>query len=261
MGYGTLRYDVADSGVARVELDQPETRNALSDAVLDDLLAALDAARDDERVRCVVLASTHPTTFSAGGNLTEFAAPAPLLEKHHALDRFPRLFRSLGELGKPSICAAGGHVLAGAIGLVLACDLVVAGEDATFGTPEINVGLFPFMVSALAYRNLPRKKVNELMLLGERIDAQEALRLGLVNRVVPTAELDAAVNEWAELLAAKSPALLRLGKDAMYRQMDLGLTEALDFLQHSLSLAFATEDVQEGVRAFFEKREPRWTGR
>jgi 3-hydroxypropionyl-coenzyme A dehydratase len=261
MGYGTLRYDVADSGVARVELDQPETRNALSDAVLDDLLAALGAARADERVRCVVLASTHPTTFSAGGNLTEFAAPAPLLEKHHGLDRFPRLFRTLGELGKPSICAAGGHVLAGAIGLVLACDLVVAGEDATFGTPEINVGLFPFMVSALAYRNLPRKKVNELMLLGERIDAEEALRLGLVNRVVPTAELDAAVNDWAELLAAKSPALLRLGKDAMYRQMDLGFAEALDFLQHSLSLAFATEDVQEGVRAFFEKREPQWTGR
>jgi enoyl-CoA hydratase/carnithine racemase len=115
------------------------------------------------------------------------------------------------------------------------------------------------MVSALAYRNLPRKKVNELMLLGERIDAQEALRIGLVNRVVPAAELDAAVNDWAERLAAKSPVLLRLGKDAMYRQMDLGFAEALDFLQHSLSLAFATEDVQEGVRAFFEKREPRWT--
>jgi enoyl-CoA hydratase len=261
MAYRTLRYDVADSGVARVELDQPETRNALADAVLDDLLAALAAARDDARVRCVVLASTHPTTFSAGANLAEFAAPAPLVEKHYGLDRFPRLFRTLGELGKPSICAAGGHVLAGAMGLMLACDLVVAGEDATFGTPEINVGLFPFMVSALAYRNLPRKKVNELLLLGERIDAQEALRIGLVNRVVATAELDAAVTQWAERLAAKSPAVLRLGKDAMYRQMDLGLAEALDFLQHSLSLAFATEDVQEGVRAFFEKREPRWTGR
>jgi enoyl-CoA hydratase len=261
MAYGTVRYDVADSGVARMELDQPETRNALSDAVLDDLLAALAAAREDARVRCLVIASTHPTTFSAGGNLAEFAAPAPLVEKHHALDRFPRLFRALGELGKPSICAAGGHVLAGAIGLALACDLIVAAEDATFGTPEINVGLFPFMVSALAYRNLPRKKVNELLLLGERIDAQEALRIGLVNRVVPAAELDAAVSDWAERLAAKSPVLLRLGKDAMYRQMDLGFAEALHFLQHSLSLAFATEDVQEGVRAFFEKREPRWTAR
>jgi enoyl-CoA hydratase len=261
MAYGTLRYHVADSGVARIELDRPETRNALSDAVLDDLLDALAAAREDAMVRCVVIASTHPTTFSAGGDLTEFAAPAPLVEKHRGLDRFPRLFRALGELGKPSICAAGGHVLAGAMGLALACDLVVASEDATFGTPEIQVGLFPFMVSALAYRNLPRKKVNEMLLLGERIDAAEALRIGLVNRVVPAAELDAAVDDWAERLAAKSPVLLRLGKDAMYKQMDLGLGEALDLLQHSLSLAFATEDIQEGVRAFFEKREPRWTSR
>ena len=261
MGYGTLRYNVAETGVARIELDRPETRNALSDAVLDDLLGALGDARDDAAVRCVVIASTHPTTFSAGGDLTEFAAPAPLVLKHQGLDRFPRLFRLLGELGKPSICAAGGHVLAGALGLALACDLVVASEEATFGTPEIHVGLFPFMVSALAYRNLPRKKVNELMLLGERIDAAEALRLGLVNKVVPAAELDAAVDDWAGRLASKSPVLLRLGKDAMYRQMDLGFAEALDLLQHSLSLAFATEDIQEGVRAFFEKREATWTGR
>jgi len=261
MGYGTLRYNVAETGVARIELDRPETRNALSDAVLDDLLGALGDARDDDAVRCVVIASTHPTTFSAGGDLAEFAAPAPLVLKHQGLDRFPRLFRLLGELGKPSICAAGGHVLAGALGLALACDLVVASEDATFGTPEIHVGLFPFMVSALAYRNLPRKKVNELMLLGERIDASEALRIGLVNRVVPREELDAAVEEWAERLASRSPVVLRLGKDAMYRQMDLGFADALDLLQHSLSLAFATEDIQEGVRAFFEKREPRWTGR
>jgi enoyl-CoA hydratase len=261
MGYGTLRYDVADSGVARIELDRPETRNALADAVLDDLLAALAVASDDDAVRCVIIASTHPTTFSAGGDLAEFAAEAPLVLKHRALDRFPRLFRALGELGKPSICAAGGHVLAGALGLALAWDLVVASEDATFGTPEIHVGLFPFMVSALAYRNLPRKKVNELMLLGERIDAAEALRIGLVNKVVPAAELDAAVGEWAQRLASASPVLMRLGKDAMYRQMDLGFAQALDLLQHSLSLAFATEDVQEGVAAFFEKREPRWTSR
>jgi enoyl-CoA hydratase len=261
MGHGTLRYSVADSGVARIALDRPENRNALSDAVLDDLLGALGEARDDDRVRCVVLASTHPTTFSAGGDLREFAAQAPLVLKHRALDRFPRVFRALGELGKPSICAANGHVLAGALGLALACDLVVASETATFGTPEIQVGLFPFMVSALAYRNLPRKKVNELMLLGERIDAAEALRLGLVNRVVPPEELDAAVDEWAERLAAKSPVLLRLGKDAMYRQLDLGFAEALDLLQHFLSLSFATEDVQEGVAAFFEKRDPRWTAR
>jgi enoyl-CoA hydratase/carnithine racemase len=260
MGNGTLRYDVG-SGVARIELDRPQTRNALSDAVLDDLLDALDAARADDAVRCVVIGSTHPTTFSAGGDLREFAAGAPLVLKHRGLDRFPRLFRTLGELGKPSICAANGHVLAGGLGLALACDLIVASEAATFGTPEIHVGLFPFMVSALAYRNLPRKKVNELLLLGERIDAAEALRIGLVNKVVPVEELAAAVDDWAGRLASRSPALMRLGKDAIQAQMDLGLAQALDLLQHDLSLSFATEDVQEGVRAFFEKREPRWTGR
>ena len=182
MPYETLRYDVADA-VATIALDQPDTRNALSDALLDELLAALAAARDDDAVRVVVLASTHPTVFSSGGDLTGFAAAMSPAERHAANGRFPRLFTLIGELGKPVICAAGGHVLAGALGLVLACDLVIAGERATFGTPEINVGLFPFMIAALIARNVGRKKMTELLLLGERIDAAEALRVGIVNRV------------------------------------------------------------------------------
>jgi enoyl-CoA hydratase/carnithine racemase len=229
--------------------------------VLDDLLAAFAAARDDEAVRCVVLTSTHEKVFSAGGDLTGFAADAPLVHKHAAIDRFPRLFRLIGELGKPSICAANGHVLAGALGLALACDLVVAREGATFGTPEINVGVFPFMIMALIYRNVPRKKANELLLLGERIDAHEAERLGIVNRVAARDEFDATVADWATRLAAKSPVLMRLGKDAMFRQQDMALEDALQYLRHNLTLAFATQDIQEGVRAFFEQREPRWTGR
>src|ERR1700733_6029528 len=145
MSYATLRYDVAD-GVATVALNQPDTRNALSDALLTDLLAALEAARDDGDVRCVVLTSTHEKVFSSGGNLAGFAAEVPLVHKHFATERFVRIFSLLGGLGKPSICAANGHVLAGALGLALACDLVVAREGARFGRPEINVGLFPFMI-------------------------------------------------------------------------------------------------------------------
>ena len=255
-----VRYDVAD-GVATVALDEPDTRNALSDELLGDLLDALRRARDDDAVRCVVLASTNPRTFSSGGNLSGFAADVPLVRKHWGTERFPEVFRLLGELGKPSICAASGHVLAGALGLALACDLVVAREGATFGTPEINVGVFPFMIMALIYRNVPRKKTNELLLLGERIDADEAERLGLVNKVVPDDEFDAAVADWAQRLAAKSPVMMRLGKDAMHRQQDLAFADALELLHHNLTLAFSTEDLQEGVRAFFEKREPRWTGR
>ncbi len=257
---GKVSSSVAD-GVATITLDDPESRNALSDELLGDLLAALRSARDDDAVRCVVLASSHERTFSSGGNLGGFAGEVPLIHKHFASERFVELFALIGGLGKPSIVKAGGHVLAGGLGVALACDLIVASESATFGTPEINVGVFPFMIMALIYRNVPRKKVNELLLLGERIDAHEAQRLGIVNRVVPDAELDAAVADWATKLAAKSPVLMRLGKDAIFRSQDMALADALEFLHAQLSLAFTTEDIVEGVTAFFEKREPVWTGR
>src|SRR5205823_4838255 len=169
MSYATLRHDVSDPGVTLIALDQPETRNALSDELLAELIDALEAARDDPEVRCVVLTSTHAKVFSAGANLGGFAADVPLVHKHFGTERFARLFRLLGELGKPTICAANGHVLAGALGIALACDLILAREGARFGTPEINVGVFPFMIMALIYRNVPRKKTNELLLLGEQI--------------------------------------------------------------------------------------------
>jgi enoyl-CoA hydratase len=261
MGYETIRYET-EAGIATIALDQPDTRNALSDQVLDELLDAFGAARADPAVRCVVLTSTHEKVFSSGGNLAGFAADEPLIHKHLEVGaRFPRLFRAIGELGKPTLCAANGHVLAGALGLALACDLIVAREGARFGTPEINVGVFPFMIMALIYRNVGRKKTNELLLLGEQVSAEEAWRIGLVNRVVPADEFDAAVADWAAKLAAKSPLMMRLGKDAMYRQQDMAFADALEYLHSQLTLAFSTDDIQEGVKAFFEKRDPVWTGR
>jgi 3-hydroxypropionyl-coenzyme A dehydratase len=259
--YETIRYEVREDGVATVTLNSPDNRNALTNQLLTDLTEAFESAREDDGVRCVVLTSSHEKVFSAGGALDQFAADVPLVHKHFGTERFPRLFRTIMNLGKPTLCAANGHVLAGALGLALCCDLIVAKDTATFGTPEINVGVFPFMIMALIYRNVPRKKTNELLLLGERISADEARDAGIVNRVVPAGEFDAAVDDWATKLAAKSPVMMRLGKDAMYRQLDMPFEEALDHLRAQLSIAFTTDDIQEGVKAFFEKREPRWTGR
>src|SRR5919112_937373 len=189
--------------------------------------ASASAAPD---VRCVVLTSSHEKVFSSGANLGGFAEEQPLVLKHFGTTRFPRLFRLLGELGKPTLCAANGHVLAGALGIALACDLIVAREGVRFGTPEINVGVFPFVIMALIYRNVGRKKTNELLLLGEQMSAEDAERIGIVNRVVPADEFDAAVADWAARLASKSPLLMRLGKDAMFRQQDMAFADALEFL-------------------------------
>src|ERR671917_1103210 len=188
-----VRYTVDDHGAAFVTLDDPETRNALSDALLDELLDALTRAGGDDEVRVVVLGSSHDRVFSAGGDLKAFASDVPTITKYAGLDRFPRLFTTIGGLGKPVICAASGDVLGGAFGLALACDLLIAREGVRFGCPEINVGVFPFMISALIYRSIDRMKANELMLLGELVTAEEGLRLGFVNAVVPAEEFDATV--------------------------------------------------------------------
>jgi enoyl-CoA hydratase/carnithine racemase len=254
-------YSVDDHGVARLTLNRPDNRNAMTDEMLSGLLGALERAHDDQSARVVVLASAHAKVFSAGGDLAGFTSEEPLVTKYEDIERFVRIFRLLGEMGKPSLCAAGGHVLAGALGIAMACDLIVASEDATFGTPEINIGAFPFMIMALIYRNVPRKKTNEMLLLGDRLSAQEAKEAFIVNKVVPAADFEVTVQDWTRRLAVKSPLLMRMGKDAMFRQMDMPLMDALDYLRSQLVIAFSTEDIREGVSAFFEKRDPVWKGR
>jgi enoyl-CoA hydratase len=254
-------YEQGEAGVATITLNDPDTRNALSVELLEGLIEGFENARFSDDARCVVLRSSHDKTFSSGANLGGFAAETALVHKHFGGERFVSLFKLIGELGKPTVCAARGHVLAGALGIALACDLIVASEQASFGTPEIDIGAFPFMIMALIYRNVPRKRANELLLLGERWSAQQALEAGIVNRVVADAELDATVADWAGKLAAKSPVIMRLGKEAMRRQMDMPMDDALDYLRAQLSLAQSTEDIVEGVGAFFDKREPQWKGR
>ena len=252
-------YEVSD-GVATVTLNDPEKRNRLSQEMLTQLVAAIRRAGDDSDARAVVLTGAGKA-FCAGADLGGFGSDAPPIAKHFGTDLFLEYFRLMPRLGKPTLCAANGHVVAGGMGLALSCDLVIAKEGADFWTPEINIGVFPYMIMALIYRNVPRKKVNEMMLLGERVSGDDLLAYGLANKIVPEDEFDDAVADWAGRLAAKSPVLMRLGHDAMYRQQDMALDDALEYLRSQLSLTFTTEDIVEGAHAFFEKREPNWKGR
>ena len=252
-------YEVED-GVATVTLNDPEKRNRLSGEMLAQLVEAIRRARGDDDARALVLTGAGKA-FCAGADLGGFGADAPPIQKHFGTDLFLEFFRLMPRLGKPSLCAANGHVVAGGLGLALSCDLVIAKRGADFWTPEINIGAFPYMIMALIYRNVPRKVVNEMILLGERLSAEDAVRHGLANKVVPEDEFDDAVADWARKLASKSPVLMRLGHDAMYRQQDMALDDALEYLRSQLSLTFTTEDIAEGAQAFFEKREPEWKGR
>jgi len=168
------------------------------------------------------------------------------------------LFRSLG---KPTIARVRGYALAGGFGLCLACDLVVAADDAQFGTPEINVGLWPFMITVPLVRSMAPKIALELMMTGRRVDAQEAQRIGFVTRVVAVDELDAAVGELAATLAAKSPSIMKLGRDSFYAVWDQSADDALRLLHPLLTVTSNTEDAAEGIAAFAEKRAPVWKGR
>jgi len=254
-------YELDDAGVATVTLNDPDTRNALSGEMLAGLTAAFERAREEPAVRCVVLASSHERTFSSGANLGGFAGEQSLVEKHFGSELFVGLFKLIGELGKPTICATRGHTLAGALGIALACDLIVASDDASFGTPEINVGLWPMMIMAVIRRNLTRKRAMELYMTGDRIDAATALQWGLVNRVVPLAEVRDAARELARKLTTKSPLIMRLGRDAFFAIDSLDTRAALEHLHAQLTVVSLSEDSREGVLAFLEKRAPDFRGR
>ena len=252
----------AEQQVATVTLNRPQQRNPLSAAMIADLRTALAWCREEPEVRVVVLTGTGDKAFCAGADLASFDADVPELARHHGRHGFVDLFLLMQDLGKPLIGRINGHALAGGFGLACACDLLVAVESAGFGTPEINVGVWPAMIQAVLARNLPRKVVLEMILLGERWTAAQLKEVGLLNRVVADhAELDRVTGELAATLAKKSPAVLRLGRDSFYRQQDMEFHAALEYLQAQLSLVTLSEDAREGVRAFFEKREPEFKAR
>jgi enoyl-CoA hydratase/carnithine racemase len=251
--------------VARLTINRPERRNALSTGVIAGLRQALATVKADDGLRVVVLTGAGDRAFCAGADLVRSSPveggggddPAAV---HAARGELARLMEDLWELGKPSIARVRGYALAGGFGLALACDLLVAADDAVFGTPEIDIGIWPFMITVPILRAMTPKRALELMLTGRRVAAGEAERIGFVNRVVPVDELDAAVDELAGTLAAKPPGALRLGRESFYEAVDLGAREALRYLHPLLSVAAGTDEAAEGRAAFADRRPPRWAG-
>lgn len=246
---------------ATITLNRPEQRNPLSVGMLRDVITALKWCQGNDEVQVVVLTGAGDRSFSAGADLSSFDSSIPEPERHRGRHAFVELFLLMAELGKPIVGRINGHALAGGFGLAASCDLLVAVDTATFATPEINVGIWPMMIQAVLARNLPRKVLLEMAMLGERWTAMQMQSFGFVNRVVPRDQLDTAVGEITEKLAKKSAAVMRLGRNSFYRSQDTDFAPALDYLYDELLKVAMTEDAKEGVLAFFEKREPDFKGR
>ncbi len=247
--------------VATITLNRLEQRNPLSSGMLRDLVTAFKWCQGDDAVRVVVLTGAGDRAFSSGADLSSFDAGVAEEARHKERHAFVELFLTMTALGKPIVGRINGHALAGGMGLAGSCDLLVAVDTATFATPEINVGVWPMMIQAVLARNLPRKILLEMAMLGERWTATQMQAVGFVNRVVNRELLDATVDEIAGKLAKKSSVVMRLGKDAFYRQQDMEFDDALEYLYGELLKVVSTEDAKEGVLAFFEKREPNFEGR
>ncbi|HEY8086674.1 MAG TPA: enoyl-CoA hydratase-related protein [Polyangiaceae bacterium] len=256
--YGRIKV-ARDAGVETITLAYPERRNAIGPRMSNELLWALHDARAAEEVRVVVLTG-EGKAFCSGGDFAEMTSGVTVSTLEPRGD-YSDLLLALANSDKPVVAKVNGHAMGGGLGLVAACTFAVASTEAKLGTPEIDVGLFPMMIMAILARHVSRRRLLEMMLLGERLDAEEAARLGLVNRAVPAPDLDAEVKKITDALASKSPSTVRLGLEAFADQDDMDLETALPMLRTRLADVLSTDDAREGLMAFLEKRQPRWTGK
>jgi len=251
----------ADSGsVATLTLNRPGARNALSVGLMSALQDALDAIAKDRAIKVVVIGAVGPA-FCAGHDLKEVRANPGRAAYEALFEQCSRLMQRIVKLPQPVIAKVQGFAYAAGCQLVASCDLAVAADTATFCTPGVNIGLFCSTPMVAASRNLPRKKMMEMLLLGDAIPAGEAKQLGLVNRVVPPAKLEAETRTLAETIAKKSPLVVKIGKEAFYRQLEMPLADAYAYTSRVMTENMLARDAEEGIDAFLEKREPKWEGR
>ena len=253
-----LLYDVKDH-VGYITINREKFRNSISAPAVDLFMDYLDQAGTDAAVRVICVTGAGKKAFCSGADLGG-AMSADGSGRNQAFQKYADLLKRLAGFPKPTVARVNGYCLAGGTGFILACDIVLATDDAKFGTPEVNVGLFPMMIGALIFRNVLRKKAMEMVLLGEKLTAARAQEMGLITRAVPADLFDETVNGVLRNLAAKSPIGMKIGKQAFYAMQDMNFEDALDYLSGKLGEVAATEDAKEGITAFIEKRPPVFRG-
>lgn len=254
-----VRYAVKEH-TAWLTLNRPKRLNALSIESIKALVKNLERANEDPAVRAVVITGEGTKAFCAGADIDSFYNESQGSISEHAFrEQLLSLFTTLMQLGKPTIARVNGYALGGGFGLAMACDLVVTTSSAQFGTPEVNIGLFPMMIMPVLQRNIGRKKLLEMMYTGDKLRGDEALALGMVNYAVSVDQLDQTVNELTRKITRKSQVIYKLGREAFYTMADQSQPEALEYLQDMLSKNLHTADAKEGLQAFLEKRTPVWT--
>jgi enoyl-CoA hydratase/carnithine racemase len=251
-----LLYHV-ENNTARITINREQQRNAITPEAITLFLDYLDRAEKDDAVRAVLITGAGDKAFCTGAQLGESMS----CEGRNVFADYAQLLNRIASFPKPTMARVKGYCLAGGMGFMLACDIVIATDDSVFGTPEVNVGLWPMMIGALIFRNVPRKKAMEMILLAERINAADALSMGLITRITSAEKLDSAVETVLKSLAAKSPIGMKIGKEAFHKAADMPLAEALEFLSGKLLEVASTDDAREGITAFMEKRQPVFTGR
>ena len=251
-----LLYSV-ENNVARITINREQQRNAITPEAIELFHDYLDRAGADPEVRAVLVTGAGDKAFCTGAQLGEGLSK----DGKKVFARYADLLKRLAIFSKPTLARVKGFCLAGGTGFMLACDIVIASDDSQFGTPEVNVGLWPMMIGALIFRNVPRKKAMEMILLGNRIQAADALAMGLITRVVPASELDGAVDKVLKGLVSKSPIGMKIGKESFHAAESMNLEEALIYLSAKIAEVASTEDAREGITAFIEKRPPVFTGK